>query len=192
MAFKTEVNQKKENFGRIETVQATGREQSDKVVNLEKPERPLQQINKTTLFDRFFLTDSRRILIADAKNSVRDFLADQLCKMGHEPVGARSWIEALKRFTTGDFDLVFTDSKIIGWDSFSLAFHIKAISSETPVVMLVDNSSRNFPDNQEGCCIDYLLFKPFGPKDIQCAVRKCYLAGPKFKAIDFYCKSSAL
>jgi len=192
MAFKTEHNQKKESLGRIAIGQKTGRGQSDKIVSLNKSESPLQRFDKTILCGCFSLGNSGKILIADAKNDVREFMADLLSKMGYEPISATSWIEALKLFTTSDFDLVFTDSKIIGWDGFSLAFHIKARSPQTPVVMLVDKSSGNSPNNQEGCCMDDLLFKPFGSKDIQRAIQKFHVTHSGEKVDDFHSKSSAL
>jgi DNA-binding NtrC family response regulator len=66
------------------------------------------------------------------------------------------------------------DSKMILKDGFSLAYHVKARSPETPVVMLVGRNKQDPADEKEGCCIDYLLFKPFGFKDIQLTIQKFF------------------
>ena len=126
---------------------------------------------KPALLCRHPQVDSRQILVADAGNGLREYLSDILSKMGYKPVCAAGWIEALKLFTNSSFDFVFTDSKMICWDGFSVAYHIKTRSPATPVVMMVNKSSENSPDNLEGCCFDVLLFKPFETMDIQTVFR---------------------
>jgi DNA-binding NtrC family response regulator len=116
-------------------------------------------------------TDTRRILLADAGNGIREHLSGVLSKLGYESVKALSWIQALKLFFNGTFDLVFIDSEIICWDGFSLAYHVKARSPQTPVVMMVGKGWEP-SENREGCCLDDLLFKPFGPRDVQSVVQK--------------------
>ena len=144
------------------------------------------------LFCRRPQRNKEKILIVDAGNDDRKLLTGILTAMGYEPVGAAGWIEALKLFTPGNFDLVFTDSKIICWDGFCLAFHIKARSSQIPVVMMVARSEKNAPDNREGCCFDDLLFKPFEPIDIQSVLQQIFKSRLKEEDIAFYCDSKAI
>ncbi|MBU0987963.1 MAG: response regulator [Proteobacteria bacterium] len=118
------------------------------------------------------LEKSRQILIADSDNDIQNFLSDILLKTGDEPVSATNWAEALNLFTHSEFDLVFADSKMICADGFSLAYHIKARSPETAVVLLVGQSKESLPENQEGGFFDDLLFKPFGSTDIQYTLKK--------------------
>jgi len=192
LAFKTEHKPNKECSDRPEAIIETDRWQSERTAGPEDSDRLPGTCDKTLLFNQHTPKDNSQILVVDDASDIQRFPAHTLSIMGYESVGATSWIEALKLFKAGDFDLVFTDSKIIGWDGFSLAFHIKAISPEVPVVMLIDKNRNNSPDNQEGCCIDYLLFKPFGSKDIQHAIRKFYVVPSREKDVDFHSKSNAL
>jgi two-component system, NarL family, sensor histidine kinase EvgS len=118
--------------------------------------------------------DNRQILVVDDDHDSLKFLSDLIVKLGFKAVIADSGIEGLHGFVNGDFDLVFTDCKMILKDGFSLAYHVKARSPETPVVMLVGRNKPDPADKNEGCCIDYLLFKPFAFKDIQFAIRKFF------------------
>ena len=117
--------------------------------------------------------ENRQILVVDDDHDNLKFLSGLILKLGFKVVTAGSGIEGVHGFVNSDFDLVFTDSKIVLKDGFSLAYHVKAVSPETPVVMLVGRNKQDPADKKEGCCMDYLLFKPFGFKDIQFTIRKC-------------------
>jgi len=129
---------------------------------------------KTVLFFDDIQRNDRRILVVDDEYENLQFLSDLIFKLGFEVGTAGSGIEALNLLVKSDFDLVFTDSKMILKDGFSLAYHVKAISPETSVVMLVGRNKKDPSDKKEGCCIDDLLFKPFGLKDIQYTIRKIF------------------
>lgn len=118
--------------------------------------------------------DKGQILVVDDDHDNVEFLSDLIAKLGFDVISEDSGIEGLHRVVNSDFDLVFTDSKMILKDGLSLAYHIKARSPETPVVMLVGGSTQDPTDKKEGCCMDYLLFKPFGFKDIQFTIRKFF------------------
>jgi len=133
-----------------------------------------ERFYKTILFFDDIQRNDRRILVVDDEYDNLQFLSDFIFKLGFEVGAAGSGIEALNLLAKSDFDLVFTDSKMILKDGFSLAYHVKAISPETSVVMLVGRNKKDPPDKKEGCCIDDLLFKPFGLKDIQYTIRKIF------------------
>jgi DNA-binding response OmpR family regulator len=101
-------------------------------------------------------------------------LSDLIVNLGFKVVTAGSGAEGLHGFVYSNFDLVFTDSKMILEDGFSLAYHIKARFPEIPVVMLVGRDKQDRAEEKESCCMDYLLFKPFGFKDIQFTIRKFF------------------
>jgi CheY-like chemotaxis protein len=110
--------------------------------------------NSSALVCPHRLRNSSQILVADAEKYIREFISDILCEMGFEVVGAASCIEGYNRFMGRGFDLVFTNSKIICRDGYSLAYHIKTRSPDTPLVMLVGRNTRNPLDKNEGCCMD--------------------------------------
>ncbi len=118
--------------------------------------------------------ENRRILVVDDDHDNLEFLSDLIVNLGFDVVTAGSGIQGLHRVVNSDFDLVFMDSKMILKDGFSLAYHTKARFPEIPVVMLVGRDKQDRAEEKEGCCIDYLLFKPFGFKDIQFTIRKIF------------------
>lgn len=148
--------------------------------------------DKTMLFFEHTQIDTRQILVVDDDNESLEFLSHIFSKMGYEAVTADSGIKGLNLFIKNDFDLVFTDSKMILRDSFSLAYHVKARSPEIPVVMLIGQGKEDPPDKKEGCCIDYLLFKPFGLKDIQYTLQKFFMAHSGEEGVDSRCNLKAL
>jgi CheY-like chemotaxis protein len=132
----------------------------------------LEMSHQTVLFLENTQRHNRQILVVDDDHDNLEFLSGLILKLGFEAVTAGSGIEGLHRVVNSDFDLVFTDSKMILKDGFSLAYHVKAIFPETPVVMLVGRNKQDSAGEKEGCCIDDLLFKPFGFKDIQYSTHK--------------------
>lgn len=116
--------------------------------------------------------DNRQILVVDDDHENLEFLSDLIVNLGFDVVTTRSGIEGLHKVVNSDFDLVFMDSKMILKDGFSLAYHVKARHTEIPIVMFVGQDKQDTADKKQGCCIDYLLFKPFGFKDIQFTIRK--------------------
>ena len=134
----------------------------------------LVMCHQTVLFLENTQRHNGQILVVDDDHDNVGFLSDLIANLGFDVVTEGSGIEGLNRVVNSDFDLVFTDSKMILKDGFSLAYHIKARSPETPVVMLVGGSTQDQTDQKEGCCMDYLLFKPFGFKDIQFTIRKFF------------------
>ena len=133
--------------------------------------------HQTVLFLENTQRDNRKILVVDGDNEHLEFLSGLFLKLGCNVVTAGNGIQGLHKFVNGDVDLVFTDSKMTLKDNFSLAYHVKAISPETPVVMLVGRNKQDPPDKKEGCCFDDLLFKPFGFKDAQTTIQKFFSTG---------------
>jgi CheY-like chemotaxis protein len=130
--------------------------------------------HKRSLFLETIPRDNRQILVVDGDPDNLEFLSDLIVNLGFKVVTAGSGVEGLHGFVYSKFDLVFTDSKMILEDGFSLAYHIKARSPETPVVMLVGRNKQDPADKKQGCCMDHLLFKPFGFKDIQLTIQKFF------------------
>ncbi len=192
MTCKTQHDSGEKRLDRLTTGREAARGLSERAEIPNKLDRLSRAHEKTILLCRHSQKGSRQILVADAEKNIREFLAGIFSKMGYEPVGAAGWIEALKLFASSKFDLVFTDSKMICWDGFSLAYHIKARSPETPVVIMVAGCRENLSDNHEGCCLDDLLFKPVGPTDIQSVVRKFFGDHSRAETLAFYSDSRML
>jgi CheY-like chemotaxis protein len=128
--------------------------------------------HQRVLFLEDIQRDNRQILVVDDDHENLEFLSGLIVNLGFDVVTAKSGIEGLHKVVNSDFDLVFMDSKMMLKDGVSLAYHIKAGSPETPVVMLVGRDKQDPAEEKESCCMDYLLFKPFGLKDIQFTIPK--------------------
>jgi two-component system sensor histidine kinase EvgS len=133
--------------------------------------------HQTVLFLENTQRDNGKILVADNDHDHLEFLSGLILQWGFEVVTACSGVEGLNGFVNSHVNFVFTDSKMILKDGFSLAFHVKAISPEMPVVLMVGRDKQDPSDNKEGCCFDDLLFKPFGFKDIQYTIQKYFGTG---------------
>ena len=59
------------------------------------------------------------------------------------------------------FDLILTDLRMPGMDGWTLAFHIKSKSPDTPVVLMTGEGENKIMQELEGSCVDIAVFKPF-------------------------------
>ena len=81
-------------------------------------------------------TISKRILMVDDSQTIRDMVAAFLVSLGYEVALAVNGIEALAVFLHRSFDLVLTDLEMPAMDGYILAGHIKRKSPGTPVILL--------------------------------------------------------
>jgi len=80
--------------------------------------------------------ESKRILVVDDQESMRDMLADLLDMMGHQTRTASGGAEALETLREGPIDLVITDLNMPEMDGMELTKRIKASSPELPVIVI--------------------------------------------------------
>ena len=132
------------------------------------------------------LKSSRRILVVDDEQAIRDALLDMLSFMGHKAVAASNGIEALNLFLRSSFDLVLTDYQMFGMDGLALAFHIKKRSADTPVVLITGESKEGIMEKLKGKNVDFVLFKPFRLEEIQETVERLLEHGTSEREISNY------
>lgn len=109
-----------------------------------------------------------RLLVVDDHAEVRESLAGQLRRMGHEVMEAGDGITGLDVFQEDHFDVVITDRIMPNLDGVRFAAVLKATSPETPVIMLSgfdDDDSPRKPAN-----IDILLRKPATSEQLMTAL----------------------
>ncbi len=99
-----------------------------------------------------------RILVVDDEAPVRDTLAAILTTDGHIVVTAVDGAEGLKRFASGQFDLVVTDKAMPRMNGEQMAAAIKNISPLTPIILLTGFGL--FHDKEEFPQVDVLASKP--------------------------------
>jgi len=92
--------------------------------------------------------------------------------MGFHVAVASNGNEGLHLFLTNSFDLVLSDVQMPGMDGWTLAFHIKDKSPDTPILLVTGEEKEGIMEKLKGSCVESVLFKPFRLKDIQEMVQK--------------------
>jgi len=114
----------------------------------------------------------RKILVVDDSKTIRDLLSSFLSFMGFHVAVASNGNEGLHLFLTNSFDLVLSDVQMPGMDGWTLAFHIKDKSPDTPILLVTGEEKEGIMEKLKGSCVESVLFKPFRLEDIQEMVQK--------------------
>ena len=116
--------------------------------------------------------DPHKILIVDDELSMREFLEIMLTKEGYQVVTAESGERACDILDHEDFQLVVTDIRMDGMDGIGVLKKVKAINSDTPVVMIsAFSSAENAVEAMREGAFDYVP-KPFKVKDLKRVVKE--------------------
>jgi two-component system response regulator PilR (NtrC family) len=108
-----------------------------------------------------------RILIVDDDKEIRDILSKMLAHMDFEVALASDGSEALDLFLQNPFDLILTDLRMPRMDGWTLAFHVKSMSPDTPIVLMTGEEKNQIMPALEGSCVDIAMFKPFRLEEIE-------------------------
>ncbi len=104
------------------------------------------------------------ILLVDDEAQVRAALAMMLGLDGHRVTEAENAQEALRLFSSGQFDMVITDFAMPDMKGNELAARIKRLSPSQKVVMITGHEKRlGRADNP----VDAILEKPFGLEELR-------------------------
>jgi CheY-like chemotaxis protein len=101
------------------------------------------------------------ILAVDDQAVILDLLAGMCQSLGYEILTARDGEEGLKVFEKYRPDIVITDLAMPRMSGRELASHIKAISPETPVILITGWGVAVDEDKMKRSGVDYILRKPF-------------------------------
>jgi len=111
------------------------------------------------------------ILIVDDEDSVRDSLLNWFIEDGYEVEAAENAKKALQLLEQRDFNIILADIKMPGMDGLELQRRIKALNSETIVIIMtafasVETAVQALKDG----AYDYVT-KPFDPDDLSHLIR---------------------
>jgi len=109
----------------------------------------------------------KRILVVDDEESIRFVFSEMISFIGFDVDVAENGDKALNYFLKSKFDLVLTDLNMPGMDGWTLASHIKAISPETPVILVTGEERKQVLEKMEDSSVDSILLKPFRLQDVQ-------------------------
>jgi two-component system nitrogen regulation response regulator GlnG len=117
-----------------------------------------------------------RVLIADDESSIRFVLRETLEEAGHQVTEATSGDEALAALAETHFDLAFFDIRMPGPSGLDLLDHLRAIGSETAVVIITaQNTFENAVEAMKKGALDYLV-KPFRMTEVMALTEKAMRA----------------
>ena len=106
-------------------------------------------------------TGSKKILVVDDNDSIRDVVSKMLCRLGYAVLSADSGEKGLALFLKNQFDLVMTDFNMSGMDGIRLAYYVKEKSPATQVVLMTGADKAFILSKIKGTAVARALFKPF-------------------------------
>jgi DNA-binding NtrC family response regulator len=113
---------------------------------------------------------SKRVLIVDDDDILREFLDQALTAVNIEVKSVNNAFDALDLFNNEKFKLVLTDIQMPGMDGWELATHIKKSSPETPVILMTGMQMDQVEEKRKNNHIDFILYKPFSVKQLETTV----------------------
>jgi len=114
---------------------------------------------------------SRKILVIDDEEGVRDVLGKILQDEGHRVVIAGRSKEGLERFPQGNFDLVITDLGMPEMSGWELTKRIKDIDRKVPVGLTTGWAPEDIQEKMKEAGVDFVLSKPFDSEEVIGKVR---------------------
>ncbi|CAN5863882.1 hypothetical protein BH10CHL1_BH10CHL1_35930 [soil metagenome] len=107
------------------------------------------------------------VLVVDDDPIVRDVVVEYLAYEEHSTETAANGSEGLEKFRAGRFDLVITDRAMPKLNGDGLAAAIKAVASDTPVILLTGFGEFMNADGELPWGVDYIMSKPLTLKNLQ-------------------------
>ncbi len=107
------------------------------------------------------------LIVDDDDDSIRRTISKYLIRFGFDVVEADNGHKGHYLFSNTSFCLVITDLEMPEIDGWTLAFNIKKEAPHTPVIMMTGMDEGVFIQNKRENCIDIVMFKPFGMKELK-------------------------
>lgn len=123
------------------------------------------------------------VLVADGDNHIRKRIPAMIDRIGYDVIVASNGEEAFNQVLKGSFDIVFTALKMPGMGGLNLSLQIKAISLNTPVVLILDEHLENIMNRIKAGRIDCVMSKPLSFGEIQKTVQ--YFVTNRQRLLDF-------
>jgi PAS domain S-box-containing protein len=108
---------------------------------------------------------SRRVLVIDDDDAVREVLSDILNEQGHEVVSARDGASAIELLRGKRFDLIFTDLSMPNMDGWDVARRCRELQPRSKIV-LVTGYAGAIETPSDAPRIDAIVAKPFDYDEI--------------------------
>ncbi|SEQ50475.1 two-component system, OmpR family, response regulator [Amphritea atlantica] len=135
---------------------------------------------------------TKRILIVDDDNEIRELLGSYLGQNGYETLSLENGEQLIKQLQTTQIDLIILDLMMPGEDGFSLCRQVR-IDSDVPIIMLTASAEET--DRIVGLELgaDDYVAKPFNPREllarIKAVLRRSRSAGTSGSKGRYFCFS---
>jgi DNA-binding NtrC family response regulator len=114
------------------------------------------------------------VLLFDSKKDQLVMMEEILTRIGCKVSPVMKEYECFEKLISGGYNLVIFDHDISGLDVTGFVTQIERIDRCMSVAMMVALPSR-FYEDKYGCSgIDFLIFKPFGYKEVLLLVRSAF------------------
>jgi CheY-like chemotaxis protein len=115
---------------------------------------------------------TRRILVVDDEESIRDLCARVLSRAGFAVVTAANGEEAVARLRREAFDLISSDIRMPGISGLEVLEAAKASLPGIRVVLITGFGTPEMLGRAQQSGADRILTKPFNPMELLAAVRE--------------------
>jgi len=120
----------------------------------------------------------KKVLVIDDDPIVSKSFDRVLARKGYVVVSAENGAEALKKFSSEEYDAVFTDIKMPGMDGLEVAERLRAKRPWTPVVIITGYGSAENEKRAEAAGVSAFLRKPLSPEMIETSLEEAVAAVP--------------
>lgn len=110
--------------------------------------------------------NSRRLLVVDDEDSIREVLTDFLTMEGYTVVALANGEDAVARLKTDVFDAILLDMKMPGMDGLELLDHIRELAAHTFAVMMTGYGTVETAITAMKKGADDYILKPFKVQDV--------------------------
>jgi len=119
-------------------------------------------------------TVSKKILVVDDEDAIREILKIKLVKLGYDPECAQNGKEALKILAKEKFPLILTDLRMPEIDGIELCIQIKERNPETVIYAFSGHVTEDEFDQLEKMGFDGLLCKPVSFEVLERAIEGAF------------------
>ncbi|PLV56342.1 response regulator [Thermotoga sp. SG1] len=112
----------------------------------------------------------KKILVVDDEPNMRELLREELEEEGYEVETAENGEEALKKFSTGDYDLMILDIEMPGMNGLEVAGKIREMKKDARIVLLTAYS--HYRSDLSSWAADEYVVKSFNFDELKEKVKK--------------------
>ena len=119
-------------------------------------------------------TGSKKILVVDDDEAIREVMKLGLVKLGYDPAFAENGKEALEILTKENFPVILMDIRMPGIDGIELCMRIKERNPETVIYAFSGGVTELDFDQLEEKGFDGLLCKPVSSEVLERAIKGAF------------------